>query len=342
MKKLTMVLKRSRAERRFMMKKVLVTIAVLVVIAPLLSFSAEKKLVVGFSQIGAENPWRTAMSENMKNAFAQAGITLRFSDAQGKQENQIKALRSFIAQKVDVIILAPVVATGWDAVLKEIRDKKIPLIIVNRKLTVSVGKSEDYYLTFVGPDNTQAGKMAAQFVFDTFKDKPGDINIMELQGTVGASTATERKQGFDESLKSNPRFKIIISQSGDYNRAKGKEATEAMIKAVKAQGKKIDVLWSAADDQGIGGGQALTEAGLNPGKDVIIVSVDGLKITFEEMVAGRYNATIENPIDYGPKCVELVKTIVAGKANTIPKVILVNFTLYTAATAAKELPNRKF
>ena len=97
-----------------------------------------------------------------------------------------------------------------------------------------------------------------------------------------------------------------------------------------------------ADDEGIGGAQALTEAGLKPGKDVVIVSVDGLKITFEEMVAGRYNATIENPNNYGPKCVELVNTIAAGKANTIPKVIWVPFTLYTAQTAAKELPNRVY
>ena len=325
------------------MKKILTTIAIAVLLCTALSsFSAEKKIVVGFSQIGAENPWRTAMSENMKDAFAKAGITLKFSDAQGKQENQIKALRSFIAQKVDVIILAPVVETGWDAVLREIKDKKIPLIIVNRKIRPSVGKPEDYYVTFLGPDNTQAGRIAAKFVMDTFKNKPGPVNIMELQGTVGASTAIERKQGFDEAIKAEPRFKIIASQSGDYNRAKGKEATEAMIKAVKAQGQKIDVLWSAADDQGIGGGQALAEAGYKPGKDVVIVSVDGLKITFEEMIAGRYNATIENPIDYGPKSVELVKTIVAGKANTIPKVIWVNFTLYTAATAAKELPNRKY
>ena len=323
------------------MKKVLLAIAVLV-IASSFSFSADKKIVVGFSQIGAENPWRTSMSENMKDAFAKAGITLKFSDAQGKQENQIKALRSFIAQKVDVIILAPVVATGWDAVLKEIRDKHIPLIIVNRKLTVSVGKPEDYYLTFVGPDNTQAGKIAAQFVFDTFKNKPGPVNIMELQGTVGASTAVERKLGFDEALKSQPRFKIVASQSGDYTRAKGKEAAEAMIKSLKAQGVRIDVLWSAADDQGIGGAQALTEAGLKPGKDVIIVSVDGLKIAFEEMVAGRYNATIENPINYGPKCVELVKTIVAGKSSTIPKATWLNFTLYTAATAKKDLPTRVY
>jgi simple sugar transport system substrate-binding protein len=320
-------------------KKVLLAIAALV-IASSFSFSADKKIVVGFSQIGAENPWRTAMSENMKDSFAKAGITLKFSDAQGKQENQIKALRSFIAQKVDVIILAPVVETGWDAVLKEIRDRHIPLIIVNRKIRPSVGNPEDYYVTFVGPDNTQAGKMAAQFVFDSFKNKPGTINIMELQGTVGASTAIERKKGFDEALKSQPRFKIIASQSGDYNRAKGKEATEAMIKAVKAQGQKIDVLWSAADDQGIGGAQALAEAGYKPGKDVLIVSVDGLRITFEEMVAGRYNATIENPNNYGPKCVELAKTIAAGKQNTIPKAIWLNFTLYTAATAAKDLPTR--
>ena len=212
---------------------------------------------------------------------------------------------------------------------------------MNRKLTVSVGNPEDYYLTFVGPDNTQAGKIAAQFVFDSFKNKPGPVNIIELQGTVGASTAVERKLGFDQALKSNPRFKIIASQSGDYTRAKGKEAAEAMIKAAKAQGQKIDVLWSHGDDEGIGGAQALTEAGLRPGKDVLVVSVDGLRITFEEMVAGRYNATIENPNKYGPKCVELVKTITTGKASTIPKNIWLQFTLYTAATAAKDLPTRK-
>jgi simple sugar transport system substrate-binding protein len=324
-----------------MLRKALLVVAVLLIV-PLLTFSADKKMVVGFSQIGAENPWRTAMSENMKDAFAKAGMTLKFSDGQGKQENQIKALRSFIAQKVDVIVLAPVVATGWDAVLKEIRDKHIPLIVVNRKLTVSVGNPEDYYLTFVGPDNTQAGKIAAQFLFDTFKNKPGDINIMELQGTVGASTAVERKLGFDQALKSNPRFKIVATQSGDYTRAKGKEAAEAMIKSLKAQGKRIDALWSHGDDEGIGGAQALAEAGLKPGKDVVVVSVDGLKITFEEMVAGRYNATIENPINYGPKCVELVNTIAAGKANTIAKVNWVNFKLYTAATAAKDLPARVY
>jgi len=326
-------------ERNRIVKKTLLMIAVLVM-ASSLCFSADKKIVVGFSQIGAENPWRTEMSENMKDTFANAGITMKFSDAQGKQENQIKALRSFIAQKVDVIILAPVVATGWDAVLKEIRDKHIPLIVVNRKLAVSVGNPEDYYVTFVGPDNTQAGKIAAQFVFDTFENKPGPVNIIELQGTVGASTAVERKLGFDQALKSQPRFKIIASQSGDYTRAKGKEAAEAMIKSAKANGQKIDVLWSHGDDEGIGGAQALTEAGLRPGKDVVVVSVDGLRITFEEMVAGRYNATIENPNKYGPKCVELVKTIVAGKSNTIPKNIWMNFTLYTAATAAKGLPTR--
>ena len=137
----------------------------------------------------------------MKNAFANAGITLKFSDAQGKQENQIKALRSFIAQKVDVIILAPVVATGWDAVLKEIRDKHIPLIVVNRKLTVSVGKPEDYYLTFVGPDNTQAGKIAAQFVFDTFKNKPGPRQHYRTSGNGRREYGGRKKTGLRRSIE---------------------------------------------------------------------------------------------------------------------------------------------
>lgn len=304
--------------------------------------AAGKKIVVGFSQIGAESEWRTAMTQNVKDAMEKAGFDLKYSDGQQKQENQIKALRSFIQQQVDVIILAPVVATGWDAVLKEAKDAKIPVIVANRGLSLASGNAEDYYVTFLGPDNTLAGKLCFDFVYSRMKDKTGDVNIVELQGTVGASTATERKKGFGDAQAKYPNFKTIASQSGDYTRAKGKEVMEAILKSTKAAGQKIDVLWSANDDMAIGASQAIEEAGLKPGKDILIVSVDGVRGAFEAMVAGKHNATAENPIDYGTPLLDLIKKIAAGQSASIPKRMVMEYKIWDDTQAAKELPNRKY
>ncbi len=304
--------------------------------------AAGKKIVVGFSQIGAESEWRTAMTQNVKDAMEKAGYELKYSDGQQKQENQIKAVRSFIQQQVDVIILAPVVATGWDAVLKEAKDAKIPVIVANRGLSLASGNAEDYYVTFLGPDNTLAGKLCFDFVYSRMKDKTGDVNIVELQGTVGASTATERKKGFGDAMAKYPNFKIIASQSGDYTRAKGKEVMEAILKSTKAAGQKIDVLWSANDDMAIGASQAIEEAGLKPGKDILIVSVDGVRGAFEAMVAGKHNATAENPIDYGTPLLDLIKKLTSGQGASIPKRMVMEYKIWDDTQAAKELPNRKY
>ena len=301
-----------------------------------------KKIVVGVSQIGAETEWRIAMTNNMKAAFDKAQFELKFSDGQLKQENQIKAVRAFIQQKVDVIVLAPVVQTGWDSVLKEALDAKIPVILANRGITVASGNKEDLYVTFLGPDNTVAGKNSADFLVNTFKDRKDDVNIVELQGVVGSSSATERKIGFDTYMKDHPTFKTIKSQAGDNTRAKGKEIMEAILKSVKAEGKKIDALYSHSDDMAIGAAQAMEEAGIKPGKDIVIVSVDGVKGSFEAMVAGKHNATNENPIDYGTPLVEMINKIVAGKGQDIKKRTVMPYLIWTAAQAAAELPNRKY
>ncbi len=301
---------------------------------------AAKKTVVGFSQIGAESEWRTAMSDNVKEAIEKAGYVLKFSDAQQKQENQLKAIRAFIAQKVDFIVLAPVVQTGWDAVLQEARNAKIPVIIVNRSIKVSTGKPEDYYLTFLGPDNIEAGRIATRWFVDYMKNRPGDINMVVLEGTVGSSSAVERKTGFDEIIKANPRFKVIKSQSGDFTRARGKEVMEAFLKSAKAEGKTIDALFAHCDDMAIGAIQAIEEAGLKPGKDIIIFAIDGVKGAFEAMAAGKMNCTTENPNEYGPALVKIIKEYTAKK--TINKRIVLENKVYPQEVAAKELPNRKF
>lgn len=300
-----------------------------------------KKIVVGFSQVGAESEWRIAMSKILQDAFKkQPNMEFIFSDAQQKQENQLKSIRTFIQQKVDFIVFAPVVQTGWDSVLQEAKEAKIPVIVVNRRLTTSVGKPEDYMITFIGPDNLDAGRLAAKTMIEHFKDAPGPINVVQLEGTVGASTAVERKSGFEEIMKGQSKLKIVKSQSGDYTRAKGKEVMEAFLKSAKAENLKIDALFAQSDDMGIGAMQAIEEAGLKPGKDIAIVGIDGVKGAFEAMIAGKQVATVENPVDYSGPLFKVIKDYQDKKE--LPKWTKLEFKVFKADVAQKEMPNRRY
>src|SRR4051794_36784625 len=300
---------------------------------PLAAFG-QKKIVLGFSQIGAESEWRTANTESIKQAAKDSGIELKFSDAQQKQENQIKAIRSFIAQKVDVIAFSPVVETGFETVLREAKAAKIPVILTDRAVNV---KDDSLYVTFMGSDFLEEGRKAGRWLKDYMKAKPGDVNIVELQGTVGSAPAIDRKKGFEEVIKAEPRFKVIRSQTGDFTRAKGKEAMEAFL---KAEGKKINVLFAHNDDMAIGAIQAIEEAGLKPGKDITIVSIDAVKGAFEAMMQGKLNCTVECSPLLGPQLMSAVKDVVAGKP--VPKRIVTQEGIFPMEVAAKEFPNRKY
>jgi len=295
---------------------------------------AQKKIVLGFSQIGAESEWRTANTESIKSAAAAAGIDLKFADAQQKQENQIKAIRSFIAQKVDVIAFSPVVESGWDTVLMEAKAAKIPVILTDRAVD---SKDKSLYVTFMGSDFTEEGRKAGRWLLDFEKGKPGPVNIVELQGTVGSAPAIDRKKGFEEIIGSDPRMKIIRSQTGDFTRAKGKEVMEAFL---KAEGKKINVLYAHNDDMAIGAIQAIEEAGLKPGQDITIISIDGVKGAFEAMMAGKLNVTVECSPLLGPQLMATVKDLVAGKP--IPTRIVTKEGIFPKEVAAAEFPNRKY
>ncbi len=295
---------------------------------------ADKKITLGFSQIGAESEWRTANTKSIKEAADAAGINLKFSDAQQKQENQIKAIRAFIAQKVDVIAFSPVVETGWEPVLREAKAAKIPVILTDRAVSA---KDDTLWVTFMGSDFVEEGRRAANWLVDKTKDAAGPVNIVELQGTVGSAPAIDRKKGFEEILKDKPKYKIIRSQTGDFTRAKGKEVMEAFL---KAEGKKINVLFAHNDDMAIGAIQAIEEAGLKPGKDILIVSIDGVKGAFQAMMAGKLNVSVECSPLLGPQLMAAVKDLVAGK--TLPKRIVTTEGVFPMETAAKEFPNRKY
>ncbi len=298
-----------------------------------------KPIVLGFSQIGAESEWRTANTTSIQSAAREAGITLRFSDAQQKQENQIKALRSFIAQRVDVIAFSPVVETGWETVLREAKAARIPVILTDRAVEVS---DDSLYLSLMGSDFVEEGRKAGRWLLENYskeggKAATGDVNIVELQGTVGSAPANDRKKGFAEIIATDPRYKIIRSQTGDFTRAKGKEVMEAFL---KAEGKKINVLFAHNDDMAIGAIQAIEEAGLAPGKDIIIISIDGVKGAFEAMIAGKLNVTVECSPLLGPQLMAAVKDVVAGKP--IPKRIITEESVFPMEVAAQELPQRKY
>jgi simple sugar transport system substrate-binding protein len=296
-------------------------------------------IVLGFSQIGAESEWRTANTTSVQGAARDAGITLRFSDAQQKQENQIKALRSFIAQRVNVIAFSPVVETGWETVLREAKGAHIPVILTDRAVDVS---DDSLYLSLIGSDFVEEGRKAGRWLLEYYqagagKDVKGDINIAELQGTVGSAPANDRKKGFTEIVSGNPRYKIIRSQTGDFTRAKGKEVMEAFL---KAEGKRINVLFAHNDDMAIGAIQAIEEAGMKPGTDIIIISIDGVKGAFEAMIAGKLNVTVECSPLLGPQLMSAVKDVAAGK--TIPRRIITAESVFPREIAAEELPKRKY
>lgn len=298
------------------------------------SAKTEKKLVIGFSQIGAESGWRTAETNSIKEIPTNdPNVELKFSDAQQKQENQIKALRSFIAQKVDVIALAPVVETGWDTVFQEAKDAKIPIILVDRGVKVS---DDSLYSTFIGSDFIEEGKSAGKILTDKF-GKDANVNIVELQGTVGASAANDRQKGFADYIKDFQGYKIIKSQSGDFNRAKGKEVMEAFL---KSDGKNIQAVYAHNDDMAMGAIQAIEEYGLKPGTDIAVVSIDGIKDAFQAIADGKSTGVVEcNPL-LGPQLLQAAKDLAAGK--TVDKWIKSKEGVFVGDAAVKELPNRKY
>src|SRR5512136_3503562 len=168
-----------------------------------------KDLIVGYAQLGAESEWRSANTVSVKQAAADLGVELKFSDAQQKQENQIKAIRALIAQKVDVIGVAPLVETGWDDVFKEAKDAGIPIILVDRRAAVS----PDLFVTFIGSDFLEEGRNAARIMA---KLTDGKANIVELQGTRGSAPANDRFTGFREIIKNYPEMKVLDTEDGNF------------------------------------------------------------------------------------------------------------------------------
>ena len=280
---------------------------------------------VGFAQAGEESSWRAAETKSIRGEAQRRGVDLKFSDAQGKQENQIKAVRSFIAQGVDAIILAPVVETGWDGVLQEAERARIPVVLVDR----GVQAPESLYATLIASDFVEEGRMAARYVAEK---TGGNGNVVELEGTPGSAPAKDRKAGFSEVLATHPGLTVTKSQTGDFTKSGGKEVMEAFLKSDR---DAIDVVYAHNDDMALGAIQAIEEAGLKPGSDIVVVSIDGVKGAFEAMRAGKLNASVEcNPL-LGPAAFDALEKLAAG--GSLPKKTIVEDKIYTAEEVTDEV-----
>jgi galactofuranose transport system substrate-binding protein len=289
-----------------------------------------KDLVVGFAQVGAESEWRTGNTQSIKDTAQALGVDLEFADAQQKPENQIKAVRTFIEERVDVIGVSPIVETGWQSVFQEARAAGIPIILVDRGADVS----PDLYATHLGSDFVEEGRNAGR-VMAKFLNGKG--RIVELTGTPDSAPAVDRYNGFREILKDYPGMQIIDSQTGDFTRARGKEV---MADFLQKYGDHIDALFSHNDDMAIGAIKAIEEYGLRPGVDIKIVSVDAIRDAFKAMADGTLNATVEcNPL-LGPKFFELALKV--ANDEQVPKWIPSEESIFYPDNALQLLPSRKY
>jgi ABC-type sugar transport system substrate-binding protein len=305
--------------------------------------AAKEGITLGFAQVGSESEFRTANTTDIKESAEAFGIDLQYSDAQQKQENQIKAIRTFIASEVDVISFCPIVQTGWDTVLQEAKDAGIPVILVDR----GVDADESLYVSRVGVDAVAEGADAFGWIDNyieeigkTPRDGGDTFNIAILEGTVGSSIAADRLNGFKDAIGESPnadKFEVILSQTGEYTRAKGNEVMESFL---KSDGDRIDILFAANDDMALGAIQAIKAAGLTPAEDIIIVSIDAAKGAFNAMINGEMNAAVEHNPLMGDKLMEIVEDVVAGKE--VERMYYVKTAIYDQANAEAELPNRKY
>lgn len=296
-------------------------------------------IVVGYAQVGAESDWRMANTESFKDTFVEEnGYDLIFVDGQQKQENQIKAIRDFIQQDVDYIVLAPVVETGWETVLGEAKEAGIPVILSDRMVEVS---DDSLYTSWVGGNFVKEGEDGAKWLEGYLKDqgREGDeINLVTLQGTIGASAQVGRTEGFGKILDSHDNWNMLELQTGEFTQTKGQEVMESFLKKYD----DIDVVVCENDNMAFGAIDAIKAAGktCGPDGDIIIISFDAVKAAFESMIAGDMNVSVEcNPL-HGPRVSEIIDMI--EKGETPDKIAYVDEEVFPAETAAEILPSRAY
>lgn len=287
----------------------------------------EKTIVVGFSQVGAESDWRAANSISMQQALSEEnGYRLIFSDAQNRPDLQVTAIRNFIQQGVDYIVLAPTTETGWDTVLTEAKEAGIPVIIVDRMIEVS---DDDLYVCWVGSDFREEGRKATAWMEQTFGDQP--LKIVHLQGNHGSTAQIGRTAGLDEGLSRNPNWEVVFRDDGNFTQAKGQELVQTLLE----NGTEFNVIYSENDNMAYGAVEALKNAGLVPGADVTILSFDASRTALGMLMDGMISYDVEcNPL-HGPRVQAIIEQLEAGEQP--PKLTYVEEAVFDREHISQEI-----
>jgi galactofuranose transport system substrate-binding protein len=291
--------------------------------------AVKDKYKVGFSQVETNNPWRIAQTESMKAEAARLGHELVYTDAGGSEAKQIADIESMIAQKVDLIFMAPRSEKPLAEAALKAKAACIPVIMLDRDVDHSIAAPGKDYVTMIGSDFVKEGEMAAEWLAKAMNQK---ATIIELEGTVGSSPAIDRKKGFDETIKNYPDMKIVASQTGDFARDKGRQVAETLLQAHP----DATAIYAHNDEMAIGAIAALEAAGKVPGKDVIVVSIDGTKDAAQAIIDGKMGATVECNPKFGPKAFETMVKYANGE--TFPPKIVNPDRFFDISNAAAYLP----
>ena len=317
-----------------------------VVCCLLLSACAKKEgetkgMIIGFSQIGAESAWRICNTRSVQESAQAAGMQLLFFNAEQKQENQIKALRSFIAYQVDVIAFVPIVSDGWEYVLEEARDAGIPVLVCDREINID---DESLYSGYIGTNMVEEGRRSAEYLVQrflsgeteaaAFKKRP--VKIVELRGTEGSSPAIKRAQGFREVIAGHTGFEIVYSASGDFLRSKGYE----LMCAILDEFDGIDVIFSHNDGMTLGAIDAMKERDIQPGEDIVIVTIDAEQAAIDALKRGEVNCVVECNPKQGPDIMRLAGRLARGES--IPRISYMNEEVFSEDDDLSLLPPRGY
>ena len=293
----------------------------------------EDTLILGFSQLGSESGWRIGNSRSVIEAAARAGVELMFENAEQKQEKQIKAIRSFIAYQVDVIAFPPIVEEGWDNVLAEAKSAGIPVLLVDRGIKID---DESLYAGFIGSDFAEEGRKAGRFL-KVWAQGMESVRIVEITGTVDSTPMRLRSSGFLQEVGGDAKYQIVESISGDFLRSKGKECMRLLI----AEYPDIHVLYSHNDAMTLGAIEAIEDAGLTPGVDICIITVDGEQAAIDLLIQGKINCVVECTPMLGDTVMELAKKLKNGEE--IPRVTYSQERVFTQADPdLHDLPPRGY
>ena len=269
---------------------------------------ADPKLLLGFSQLGSESAWRIGNTRDIEEKAVDYDISLMLENANQKQENQIAAIRRFIAYQVDVIAFSPIVEEGWDNVLQEARNAGIPVILVDRDINT---ENEGLTACLIGADFYQEGVMAAEYLIrkaDALELE--HVSIVEITGTEDSTPMRQRQLGFMDTIRDDERMEVIESINGDFLKSRG---AECMRELLDRYGADIDAIYSHNDEMTLGALPEIEKAGYQPGTDMIIVSIDGGQEAIDALKAGRINCVVECTPMLGKTLMETALKLMNGE-----------------------------